>query len=143
MHTRRHRGSRKTHRRRTRSRNTRNHRRHKGGFIQTIIDNNPRVKDGLSKVNRLTKVGYKLGSAIPGIIEKATESHPKIQIDNNQKELESATRKLAQLTNEEQKREMEAKKAIDKQKGVITRLRSKIAGLNDRLIKKTSQSTSN
>ena len=135
MHTRRHRGSRKIHRRRTRGRNTRMHRRHKGGFIL----GNPRVKDTISKIGRLTKVG----SAIPHLLISASRSHPTIEIDDTKEKLESATQKLAQLTNEEQKREMEAKKAIDKQKVVISGLRSKIAGLKDQLITKTSQSTSN
>ena len=138
MHTRRHRGSRKIHRRRTRSRNTRNHRRHKGGF-RNILGNNPRVKDTISKIGRLTKVG----SAIPHLLTSASRSHPTIEIDDTQKELESATKKLAQLTTKENERRKQANKDIDKQKGVISGFRSKIAGLNYRLIKKTSQSTSN
>ena len=128
MHTRRHRGSRKIHRRRTRGRNTRMHRRHKGGFLKNIMANE-RVQDGLSRVKRLTKVG----SAIPDILARATEPHPKIQVDDIEKEVESARKKLEQLSNEEEKRKTKAQEAIDKQKGVIAGLQSKINRLKTRL----------
>jgi peptidoglycan hydrolase CwlO-like protein len=139
MHTRRHRGSRKIHRRRTRGRNTRMHRRHKGGFIEKILGekimSNERFKDGLSRVKRLSKVG----SAIPGIIKKASEPHPKIQIADTQKELESETKKLAQLTTKENERRKQANKDIYKEKAFITKLRSKIADLQSQVT--SSQST--
>ena len=128
MHTRRHRGSRKIHRRRTRGRNTRMHRRHKGGFIGRIMDN-VRVQDGLSRFKRLTKVG----AAIPGILARASEPHPKIRVDDTQKQVESATKKLEQLSIEEEKRKTKAQEAIDKQKGVIAGLQSKINRLKTRL----------
>ena len=138
MHTRRHRGSRKTHRRRTRGRNTRIHRRHKGGIGFPNILGHERVKDTISKFGRLSKVG----SAIPNLLISASQSHPKIQIDDAGKEVQRATQKLAQLTTKENERRKQANKDIDKEKALITLLRSKISGLKDRLIKKTSQSTS-